>query len=435
MTSVVPSAAPLLDGDRVCLPERYWITLDRDTPAAKWIICDASERKLLVNEPSEVTGRLDVLTDDRGMVSRMARYGPVERLAARYSGFVIDAYYLRAHDDLAFADAAARLCRIFIHYWQRREVLGDPQGQRALPMLWRTYWRALDRIAEAEPEARERRMRGWASVGFAQEHGRALERWLQYAIDDAHVWFFADLLTPWVPGTQHWQVRREAEVAAVVWATPARHAHLRRTALTAPGGQRRIEALIEGWYLPHYDLQHARRLMALLEANAQPSQHLQRAATTLGRWVFTGAQRLYAAIAVAYAGTALQGDTWTTLAALARDGWRWIGTMTPLVLFTYGYLVWGIGRKTGVAAWPRAWALWWRGMLVALLVAALLTWGIAPIEFSDPSVNLTDSVPWLPLVWIGILMVVLYAQLALFFGIFVQLLFEDRPTTAPLDAP
>ncbi len=433
MVSGSRARAPWFDAptQRLCSPEGYTIRLEEAAPDAFWIVTNPTHTAVLLEDVRAVTGTALLLADDRRLLGRLARYGVSQRMALLYSGFVIEQFYLKDTAQISFADAAARLCRVCIHYWQQREALGDSQAQRALPMLWRTYWQALDRVAMAPPDQRAMVEEAWQAVGFVQEHGRALDHWLWYLVDEAHAWFFADLLSPWLTSAQSGQEVREAEVAAVVWANQPWHTRIRPTTLAAPSGQRRIEALIEGWYLPRYDLTKARHLAAVLAADPSQPGILQ-GFLAIPRWMFTGTQRFYAAIIVAYAGTALQGDTWKTLYHLAETPLLWCSTVVVLAAGTYGYLAWGIERKTGVAARQRALALMLRGEGCALVVGALLTTIIAPIEL-DPSLDLTKSAFWSIPFWV--LIVILYAQLALFFGIFVQLLFDDRPATAPLDAP
>jgi hypothetical protein len=115
-------------------------------------------------------------------------------------------------------------------------------------------------------------------------------------------------------------------------------------------------------------------------------------------------------------------------------------------LGTLVYLTAGIQRKTGigVGALTRAMYIWLYGQVAAMLMGGLLLWLIAPtIRYQDeylishfaaqtyrlPGTGWSLGVPE------GWLLVMLYAQIALFFGVFIQLLFDEKPTTTPLDAP
>jgi len=64
----------------------------------------------------------------------------VLRAVWRYSGALIEHLYLDLHDDLAYAERAARLCRVLIAYFQQPDT---PNAQAALPALWRSYRDAL----------------------------------------------------------------------------------------------------------------------------------------------------------------------------------------------------------------------------------------------------------------------------------------------------
>ncbi len=405
-----------------------------------------------------------------------------------YSGFIIDWCYLAAPTKPTNAvDDAARLCFVLIRFWQE-QTNPDQQAELALPMLWRSYWLALEMIAQCiateqqnlltqetdtaqlpllTPEMPNEHVRkdkkkvwlhGWIPR-IEKERARALRAWQQVCVQDAphFLRFFEELFCPWQqtcaqllappmprwrswmrrrrPGANGegtarpcafstWQRQREREVNQLVW----NQRHLRFPDLNRTVERQRLRYLIEQWYLPRYDIQQARRLhRALNRAD--------------GRWwssllaCTVGVERLWAGIVVGYVATALQGDTWTILLQFTTER-RLYGIVTTgvLMVLTYLYLRQGIFRRTGVQAWKRAFGLWFHGEVFAFLVGVAFTAAMTGVLLLPEGCDGCHF--WVFCYrWWWWFIPLLYGQVSLFIGISSQLLFDNRPTTTPLDAP
>jgi hypothetical protein len=425
----------------------------------------------VVKHPSGVghalTDTADVLrathfTDDIGpMFDRMLRtYHPFQRRAVRYAGFIIDTFYLETTDTdgpgqrKPPSECGAILCYLFIQFWQQRQQTGDADADFALPMLWRSYWWALRWLMyETDDETFEQVRDRWKVVGLHNEYERAAHMWQQMCIQDGYAWFFADTLCGWMQKPcARWQVVREREVQRLLWQKQGARSwfgrrQLHPDVLQSTSARRRLEDVIEHWYLPRYDLQtaeRARRRRAYSDGG-WPAWVL-----ALVKHPFRLA-RLYAAIGAGYTATALQGDTWiifyewTTLRIGAHIP-MWGVVTGGMGLGTLVYLTAGIQRKTGigVGAFKRATHIWLYGQAAAILMGSLLVRLIAPtIRYQDQYLIShfaahpygLPGTGWSLVVPEEGLLVLLYAQIALFFGVFIQLLFDEKPTTTPLDAP
>jgi hypothetical protein len=277
----------------------------------------------------------------------------------------------------------------------------------------------------------------WGQIGLQQEYRRAIDQWQHICINDEFAWFFADLLCDWVGSTpNNWQSVRENEVSAILW----RDDQLRPLAVSTSDGQRRVETLIERWYLPRYDLATAwqlRKELARIErynrktaSGPSGSMPPQRWRLCL-RWPIFGVERLIGGIGIGYAATALQSDTWKTAWQLTgQERYRGLALGLLLGATMLGYLWYGIWRKVQVRAGWRALHLWLKGQLWAILIGIAVTL-ILGVLFID---DLQDGVRLAELLRLGLL-VTFYAQVALAIGIVTQLLFDEKPSTAPLDVP
>src|SRR5262249_2015801 len=99
----------------------------------------------------------------------------------------------------------------------------------------------------------------------------------------------------------------------------------------------------------------------------------------------------------------------------------------PAVLGNWGHLYLGIRRGPGVEPGCRAWLLLLKGEAFALGIGLILSFLLTPAFARE--VAIPDG--WVTRLTISFV----YAQLALFIGIFTQLLFNERPSTAPLPPP
>jgi hypothetical protein len=417
---------------------------------------------------------------------------------AFWSGFIIDRRYLWGeHDDNSSespTDIAARLCRVFLRFWQQQldtehENVEDMRERALLAqaMLWRSYWQALDQIASepaylsAVQQARESFARGndhrpedyllidedhswlahWVPL-LPQERVRALRAWQRICLvdDRVHNRFFEDMFCIWQQRcerwqklseqkkqdtthnqSQHaekpcsfadWQEQREKEVDRVVWRQKSTN-ELRWPATATLDGRRRLRYLVLNWYRPRYMITEARWIEdALYQAEYPPKSIRGEWCRSFGyavRWLSYGMGRLYAGIGIGFAAVVLQSDTWKVLCQGVQESS--LGAIFAVVTFSvllYFYLRTGIRRKVGKSACGRAWTLWWHGEMVAIVISSTLTVILPPLLLDEGQCTFTSP-------WYWFLLPLLLAQFALFIGIFTQLIFEEKPTTLPLDPP
>ena len=111
----------------------------------------------------------------------------------------------------------------------------------------------------------------------------------------------------------------------------------------------------------------------------------------------------------------------TALEKLRVD--REMQNIAGLVSLTALYLAYEVARRSGVATLQRVGFVMVKGEIGALAIGALVIWLLAPSVLGEefPAGG-------------RLLAVILYAQLALFIGVFT-LLFEEKSVTAPLAEP
>lgn len=331
-----------------------------------------------------------------------------------------EAYY-----DYRWAGAAAREARAWIGFYGRDGCRPIDRRHRAnLFHLRRIYALALLGYVAATPQL------PW-SEGWVDDLAEAVDSWLAVCADEALGWFFDpqwwqdDSPRPSLRSSlEERQRRREREVKRLTRALQG---------LLAVDGRigdhglrddvcRHLEQLRLTWYLPRYDVNSAWNIRrGIAKARAEPVRPWS---TLLG-----GVERMYGGVGVGLLAIGLQSDTWKLLAHLVLyRTYEAIVVYVALMVLTFGYLVLGIRRRIGLPDPARALEIWLRGQAAALIGSVLCIFLAAPGLIEEQFVSRL-SLP----VCIG--MVFILAQLALFIGIFTQLLFDDKPTTAPLDAP
>jgi hypothetical protein len=385
-----------------------------------------------------------------GAVNNLHECNLFERRVVRSGGFLLSYLYgLEASTpDATDIRRAAVIGHVLIQFWQQREQSGDADATFALPMLWRSYWRALSWLmCKTNSQKHDTVIDQWRDINFYDEYDRAYESWQCICFHSNYDWFFSDYLCAWNGRpTENWQEVREEEVHNMVWLLSPDYGPLRAPAGTNPISQRQLRQVIAQWYLPRYDLVAAGRVHSHIACHQ-------------GRWVERvwgyirplSLPRLYAAIGAGYTATALQSDTWTILAELTTQqspiGLP-IGRVVTIIFgaITLIYLYGGIQRKTGIGfgrALKRAFLIWCPGQVAAVGIGLMLALLIAPIIQAEQNSQLLTigymyTMPgsyWKIMLPVNIFLVVLYAQIALFIGVFVQLLFDEKSTTSPLGAP
>lgn len=416
-----------------------------------------------------------------------------------YGAFAIEHLYLGSSPLAATGrshDSAARLARFLVRFWEAEAGQGNARAAIALPMARRAYWRALRGVVQAaDGEWAHHNLQaesfgsataqltqkvkrtdaawliGWLEAGeLREEYLRALRAWQAICIDDHYASFFMQILSPWLGYDGHdWQRLREDELNRTIWLDPwpgfAEHgdeaagtppgrawtlASLRarlarglfhgcpptiRTATTED--QAMLRHVIEHWYLPRYDLARAAQLRAaVVRAEARHGSRPERWSGWLAerlirfKWGPHGAVRLWASIGAGYLLTGLTPDLWEMLDTMvSTHPWRAPWLLLGLPALSLGYLVYGLRHKTGLGsgrvAAGRALNLWLRGQVFALAAGLVLGAAAAAVQVEGFAI------------WSGsgLAVVVAYAQITVAFAIFVQLLFDDKPATAPLAAP
>ncbi len=292
-------------------------------------------------------------------------------------------------------------------------------------VLWRLYTHILLRLEQLRLEDATQR---WSDDQTdVLEH--AVTRWLTICQDEQAAWLFSQLArirgdamhSASRSGLAAREYRREQEVDSVV-------AHMKllidlRERQPAPRRQNeyleqvlrdQLELLGLDWYLPRYRLCDGRHTIAIGRGYSHWYE----------RWLYVplGWSRLLAGILVGFFVFVLENGVWEMADDLVYDGWRLsIGILVPAGV-TWLYLAFGIQRKVACDTFQRTGHLWLIGQISAIAVALLFSWLLQPmIQWSEP--------------WHAWVAPVLLAQFALFIGIFTQLIFDEKPTTTPLDAP
>ena len=397
------------------LPDGILVQLNEDRLIEGWRIEDAAGFKQDLTALSYIAQSEEFLTEEDIVLQEIDRYGLYQRRALQYAGFVIDYFYLQRNSgDIIACDYAARLCHLLIRFWQH--AVPEEQASFALPMLWRTYWRALYELIGHSNEAQYATViQSWRKLGLQNEYLRALRHWQAICLQDEHAWFFAELLHAWVhPSTHHWQETREREVNHIVWETGT----LRPPGTATFDGQNLLRELIQRWYLPRYDIKRAQLIQAELDRTGRG-----RAAWLLGPHSL-GLQRFWAGIILGFIAVAIPGDVWKIINA-TKNNIILHGTIILIGIgIAFYYLAAGIYRKTQVRPWRRTIYILWPCEILSLVLGLLTTIAVAPLQLNC-QLSLIDITLLTPAI----------AQFALFIGIFTQLLFDDKPSTAPLDAP
>lgn len=131
-----------------------------------------------------------------------------------------------------------------------------------------------------------------------------------------------------------------------------------------------------------------------------------------------------------YVATAFEGGTWEMLHAFTSGVWWWIGLWLGITVVAVmgmpGYLWSGIRRKIQLdSARRRAIHMWLMGEVVAIDISLALTPIFLPKMVPDETLSFLQS----------FVIAIMYAQIALFIGVFTQLIFDEKPATTPLDSP
>ncbi|NJN66282.1 MAG: hypothetical protein HC884_06005 [Chloroflexaceae bacterium] len=331
------------------------------------------------------------------------------------------------HCEKTWAFAAAKLVRGWLAFYAREDMsrTHDRRHTANRLLLWRTYALVLGGIARGGEQ--------WSS-DQQEEVEQACGEWLRICQDEASAWLFQRAGEEWWgqgrettrrarrAGLVYREYRREAEVNRVVEVLHTLIAETRdeehRRALLV-----HLEQVVENWYLPRYEVESAQ--------GVQEKGYKATGETWFGRQkrrLFQGKERMWAGIVVGYIATAFEGGVWDMFAFLARQAeWVWGAFVLIPGLLTLCYLQRGIQRKTYrnfTESLGRAAVLWSWSEGFAVAAGVGVAWIVIP--------SLLNQRP----TWSDILLLVPpYAQLALFIGIFTQLIFDERPTTAPLDAP
>jgi hypothetical protein len=323
--------------------------------------------------------------------------------------------------------AAATLVRSRLSWYTSTEPPHNRRQQVNYLMLWRLYAHSLlqlEHLRLADPSQR------W-SDDQTDEMERALTEWLTICQSDATTWLFYRQRSYWhdpdpldgAPqfGLAYREYRREYEVrriaeameTLVAWCMP-QPAHAEGVKDTERMLRQYLEQLGLTWYLPRYRVRDGRHAIAVGRGYTHWYQ----------RWVAPplGFSRLLAGILVGFFVFVLEDGVWRIADEIAGDPWRLTVSLIVPAGITWIYLFSGIKRKVAYDSSKRTFLLWGVGQVGAIGVAVMFRWLLQPV--------LTWSTP--THAWIAPLIL---AQFALFIGIFTQLLFDEKPTTAPLDAP
>ena len=325
------------------------------------------------------------------------------------SAFILETCYAEPggwqHTNTQWTWAAAKLARAWLAFYAQADAPHDRRHNVNRALLWRVYAFTLLRLASLGAD--------W-SDDQEDELERAVGEWLTACTDERQSWLFQSQLAPWWgPGfaasSRGGLADREAKRE---WAVNAVHDQL--LVVAALEHQRyqvfareQLEILALTWYLPRYDVVVARRIIS-----------------KLGHWAgLLGFTRLFAGTVIGFSVFIFQSDSWLVLRMLST-GWRFDVTLA-LSAGLLGYLWVGIQQRIKVwsASFKRSLMLYGINQLLAIALAYWLTNLLWPFIIRNPEATPSLGTP------------VLLAQLAIFIGIFTQLLFDDRPTTLPLDNP
>jgi hypothetical protein len=326
---------------------------------------------------------------------------------------------------LYWVRAAATLVRRVLTWYEHTRVPYDRYHRRNEMFLWRLYTHILLRLEHLRLEDTTQR---W-SDDQTDVLEDAITRWLTICQDEQAAWLFYQAVSPESDplntvtrsGLAYREHRREQEVDSVVAQMklligmcerqpPAKRQsdHLERLL------RDQLELIGLTWYLPRYRIGDGRQAIAI--SRGYTRWHEQWVHVPLG-W-----SRLLAGILVGFFVFVLENGVWEMADTLVQHPLRLgIGILVPASI-TWYYLASGIQRKVAYDAGKRTWHLWIIGQISAIGMALLFSWLLQPtIQWSEP--------------WHAWVAPVLLAQFALFIGIFTQLIFDEKPTTTPLDAP
>lgn len=355
----------------------------------------------------------------------------------------------RPHERKPWASAAATLARSWLHFYRQPDAPDNRYHRANALMLRRVYMDALIDLELLDYP--------WSVTDQREELQRAVLDWLRVCMDPQYVWLFQHSNGAWQwdhsstasqPETiETRERRREGEVQRI---TDALIALLKKDIAQSRGVDYRefltaqLELIGRTWYLPRYNIGRGRKAIA----HARYSRFIHAPVHVRRPWIarwravfavlirvgFLGVQRLFASTTIGLSAFVLQGDTWKTLYTLAAQEWWAVVYIVILVGVTFGYMYSGIRNAVGYKSLRQAFTLWFFGELFALALSFTLMDVLGDFVRSSLADSRTNAPPSLG-VWNVVVMGVLLAQIGLFVGIFGQLLFGDRASTAPLDPP
>jgi hypothetical protein len=307
-------------------------------------------------------------------------------------------------------------------------------------------------------------------VDVREEYLKSLREWQATIIDDDYAHFFMEILSYWRYGEEcDWELLRETELNETIWnppVPPSSHVAYRDPFVGPPFNKQSLRQQVSdikdrrdwktdlrtgtaadraalrhvlyNWYLPRYNLKRARWISYALQR--AESKHWPEWVIRLKTFPL-GVVRLWASIGASAMVISFAPDVWEILIKLMHQ--HKVPELTVLVaaliVGPFFYLAMGIKRRTGIRRngiiLARTWDIWWRGQVFALLLGTLITWAIGNMELKGVDAG-TEILTGLDVIsWSGAFIIAIYAQITIALGIFVQLLFDDKPTTAPLEAP
>lgn len=290
----------------------------------------------------------------------------------------------------------------------------------------------------------------------------ALERWQAICFDNGSAWLFDGHW--WISEEGRDQARRRTRAERREIEVDVLMTLIQRLLAVDPGAGNhaaaddfhdRLLVLLDDaariWYRPRYDLERAGSLESLVGwARAHPQQMLQSAPHSrlerawrwwVGRGIWiSGLVRLYAGTLVGYLATGFASDTWKFLLSFdpmsnGFASWRLrelsiLGGLAAVCAIASMLYLFNIIRARGV---PRVYSktlnIWLCGELCALAIGISLAWFVAPLVTYVP----IDE--WFKHGSALFVAGSIYAQLAVFIGIFTQMIFDDRPPTSRVSLP